>query len=92
MITLITVLLLPLSSVFSGFMLSKMWDWFVVPIFSVNQLSITQAIGLMIIVKLFVGVDIDKKMNDVELLQSAIDNFKFSIVVFALAYIVKLFL
>lgn len=40
----------PLSAVFSGYALSIMWGWFVVPAFKIPALNIPQAIGIQLII------------------------------------------
>lgn len=42
--------LLPLGVMWSGYVLSKLWAWFVVPALGVPELSIPAAIGLALIV------------------------------------------
>lgn len=39
-------LLLAFSSIWSGYVLSVLWDWFMVPTFNLPQLSIPAAIGI----------------------------------------------
>ena len=43
-------LLLFLSSIFNGYVLSVLWGWFVVPTFGVPKLSVTAAIGIALVV------------------------------------------
>ena len=45
-----TVVALVLGAVIGGFVLSKLWVWFMVPIFDLNPLRIVEAIGLTFIV------------------------------------------
>lgn len=42
--------LIPLGVMWSGFALSKLWAWFLVPALGVPQLSIPAAIGLALVV------------------------------------------
>ena len=44
--------LIALSSLYHGFVLTKLWGWFVVPTFSLPLLSLPAAIGLSLIVGL----------------------------------------
>jgi hypothetical protein len=46
----IIVLAMIISPIVSGFVILKMWDWFVVPIFEANPLRLVEAIGLMFLV------------------------------------------
>ena len=45
-----TVVALVLGAIMGGFVLSKLWVWFMVPIFDLNPLRIVEAIGLTFIV------------------------------------------
>ena len=45
-----TIVALVLGAIMGGFVLSKLWVWFMVPIFDVNPLRIVEAIGLTFIV------------------------------------------
>ena len=44
------IMFLVLSSVYSGYALSILWDWFVVPTLNLEPISIPIAIGLAIVV------------------------------------------
>ena len=46
------ILLLPLSSIWYGFVLSVLWTWFVVPAFQVPALSIVLAIGVTMAIRM----------------------------------------
>ena len=45
-----TVVALVLGVIMGGFVLSKLWVWFMVPIFDLNPLRIVEAIGLTFLV------------------------------------------
>ena len=45
-----TIVALVLGAIMGGFVLSKLWVWFMVPIFDLNPLRIVEAIGLTFIV------------------------------------------
>ena len=45
-----TIVALVLGAIMGGFVLSKLWVWFMIPIFDVNPLRIVEAIGLTFIV------------------------------------------
>lgn len=49
--------------VLNGWALSTMWGWFVVPIFSVRALSITEAYGLVLVTALFKGYTNTKNIS-----------------------------
>ena len=44
------LVLIPVTSILNGWVLTKLWGWFVVPVFGLPALSIAPAIGLSIIV------------------------------------------
>jgi len=50
LLVIISLLLTPVLHIWSGFVLQKLWLWFVVPLFDVPPLSIVQAIGVSIVV------------------------------------------
>jgi hypothetical protein len=45
-----SILLFPFSTLFTGYVLSVLWGWFVVPVFHVQQLSIHYAYGLSLLI------------------------------------------
>lgn len=45
-----TVVALVLGAIMGGFVLSKLWIWFMVPIFDLSPLRVVEAIGLSFIV------------------------------------------
>jgi hypothetical protein len=56
-------LLIIASSIYHGFVLTKLWSWFVVPVFSAPHLSIPAAIGLCLIVG-FMSKDNDSSNHE----------------------------
>jgi len=48
----LALLMVPVRMVVSGFVLTRLWAWFVVPILSVRELSIAAAIGISLTVQL----------------------------------------
>jgi len=48
-ILLILILLVPMM-IYEGFAFSLLWSWFVVPVFKLPELTILQAIGVMLLV------------------------------------------
>ena len=47
----ITILLaIIISSIINGFVIVKLWAWFIVPTFDQNPLRIVEAIGIMILI------------------------------------------
>ena len=49
------------SSAFRGFVLTKLWAWFVAPLFGLPQLGIIQAIGLGMAASMMLGLDSVKR-------------------------------
>jgi hypothetical protein len=39
-----------LSYIFSGYAFTVLWDWFIVPIFGISSLELTEAMGLVLII------------------------------------------
>lgn len=44
------LLLMILSTIVSAFTFVKLWEWFIIPTFHLIELSISQAIGIMILI------------------------------------------
>lgn len=57
------VVLLVVGSLMNGWALSTLWGWFIVPLFDVPSLSITQAIGIAIVASTFRAVN-TKQQDD----------------------------
>ena len=57
------VLAMVISPVINGFIFSKLWLWFIVPIFETNPLKLAEAIGLMFLIN-YLGRKCDKNVND----------------------------
>lgn len=57
-------MLLTLAPIWSGFVASILWAWFVVPFFHVPLLSIPLAIGLDLVVRLFTYQAPDRKKGE----------------------------
>jgi uncharacterized membrane protein len=51
----IVVGIIAIMSVIHGWVLTCLWEWFVIPIFHLDPLSIKMAIGLSLVVGLFRG-------------------------------------
>ena len=58
-----TIIFWVYSSVLNGWALTKLWAWFIVPTFGLEQLTIVAAIGLSLVVK-YLTMQI--KINDKE--------------------------
>ena len=44
------VLVMIISPIIKGFVLAKLWLWFIVPVFQVHQLRLVEAIGIMFLI------------------------------------------
>ena len=58
------VALVVVGSLMSGWALSTLWGWFVVPLFGLPSLTIAQAIGLSAVVSLFRTTNTNSKSSD----------------------------
>lgn len=47
---LLTLFLVPFGVVIHGFVLSKLWELFIVSTFNINSISVMQAAGLMLVI------------------------------------------
>lgn len=56
--------ILAVLAVLRGWVLSKLWFWFIVPTFKVTELSVVQAIGLSVVVAMLAGNHYRYKSND----------------------------
>lgn len=73
------LLCLPPIVILSGYTLSTLWGWFVVPLFSLPALTIPYAIGLMIVVTFVFHKKQDSDSDEVSKLVSTEDYTKFLI-------------
>ena len=53
MIHIFKILSLPVGIIWSGYVLTFLWAWFIVPMFGVSPLSTLQAIGLALVARYF---------------------------------------
>ena len=92
----VVVLLIGLVAVFAllhGFVLMKLWGWFIVPTFKLPPLSIAPAIGLGLVVGILVTRYPNKKMDEQEkTLQNMLVAFLIPIITLMMGYIVHLFM
>ncbi len=67
-IALLALLALPVvivvSAIANGFVLSVMWSWFVVPVFGIAALTVVQAIGFSMVVSFLTYHDTESKTDD----------------------------
>lgn len=90
------VLLIPLSSIWYGFILSILWSWFVVPVLHAPTLSVAPAIGLAMAVRMITNMPSarekeEKKEAGEALRESAILSFLYPLLVLASGAVVHLF-
>lgn len=79
------LIMIVLSAIIQGFVLSKLWAWFIVGLLSVHQITILQAIGLSMVVGYFrIKYDPSKKDND-EAWDNLIKGFLFMLLYSAFA-------
>ena len=61
----IFVVLLPAGALWSAFVLTHLWDWFVVSTFGAPLLSLSSAMGLAVLARMFQSTpEADKKVPD----------------------------
>lgn len=58
-----TILSFVWAAAWSGFTLSVLWGWFVVPMFGLPALSVAQAYGIALVVRAAKGVDTRTEKN-----------------------------
>jgi len=58
---LIGLILLSISTIWKGFVLTKLWLWFIVPFFGLHPLSIPFAIGFFLILRFLSGYSEDNR-------------------------------
>lgn len=89
------VLAMIISPIVSGFVVLKLWAWFIVPTFEVQPLRLVEAIGLMFLVN-YLKAKRDKETDKDEFWKKFVTNFVFVIIYagFALlaGWIVSLFM
>ena len=62
-------------AIYSGYVLSVMWDWFIVSHFGLKAIPIPIAIGLGLIISFMTKQDTDKESNDKSLTDVLIKGF-----------------
>ncbi len=65
-----------ISPIISGFVFTKLWAWFIVPIFHTQPLRIVEAIGIMVLIN-FVRIKREKNDEEEEFLEAFIKNVIF---------------
>jgi hypothetical protein len=57
------VMAMIISPIINGFVIMKLWAWFIVPTFEMNPLRIVEAIGIMYLIN-FIRMKRDKDQTD----------------------------
>lgn len=75
----ITVLLaMIISPIINGFVIMKLWAWFIVPTFDMNPLRVVEAIGLMFLVN-YIRMKRDKEAEKDKFWEQLLANMGFLI-------------
>lgn len=69
-----------INPIIYGFVFSKLWFWFIVPIFQMQPLRIVEAIGILFIINL-VTLKLDKEVNEDDFWIKFITNIVFVVLV-----------
>ena len=85
------VFTITLSSILRGFVLSKLWGWFIVPLFGLPSLSISFAIGLCLVVGMFQSHP-SYKDHEIETSTALLQGFVSPFIVLFIGWIVTMFL
>lgn len=88
------VILLVLTPIVNGFVLVKLWSWFIVSTFSVNPLRIPEAIGIMTILGFLIYHNTESKTKSFweQFYESIGSSLGRVLVALVLGYIVKSFI
>jgi hypothetical protein len=88
------VLAVVIAPIVSGFVILKLWAWFVVPIFETQPLRLVEAIGLMFLVN-YLKAKRDKEANKEKFWEQFVTNLVFLILYASIAllagWVVSLF-
>jgi hypothetical protein len=84
------------SSVVNGFVLTILWKWFVIPVFSLPALNIPQAIGISMVIAFLTHQRVKNKDDNKEVFELWLSLFFYSVfyplLVLGISWIVQLFL
>ena len=86
-----------------GFVLATLWGWFAVPIFNVAPITITMAIGLLLLIRIAIASDLKLNLpkktgtepenkSSGELAEAFLKMYVFPLIILVLGYIVHLFM
>ena len=80
------------SEILRGFLISKMWLWFIVPL-GFPSITIAKAIGIFLICRTIVGFNSNKKIKDgEELCAYVLSDILSMLIIFAIAAVVNCFI
>ena len=74
------VLLTPFTAILRGFVLKILWNWFVVPVTGLPELSIPMALGIALIVGFLTYQHIHTDKEDEEVFESIVKGIAISII------------
>lgn len=87
------LIMLIITTILSGFLLVKLWDWFLLPVFEIKQITLIQAIGLTFFISCFIKT-IDYTKSQELTWSKFVEKFFTSIILygilFLLGYIIHL--
>jgi len=93
--TILSGIITGILSIWEGFVLMKLWGWFIVPTFGLPVLTIPVAIGMVMIVT-FLAHQMRTDSEDIDPIQHAIRLFSYGFVnagvILLIGYIVTFFL
>ena len=79
--------------IWKGFVLSKLWGWFIVPIFAWPSVSCAGAIGCLAVVSIITYKASREEESSTESLRDGIlSRFSMYLVLFAIGYVASLFM
>jgi len=82
------LLLIIVQIVWHGYVLSTLWEWFFVPIFGLPQLTMLQALGVMVTARAILPFFCKEKANQWE---DLIGNFLYSTFLLGIGWIITWF-
>jgi multisubunit Na+/H+ antiporter MnhB subunit len=82
----VSIIAAPLCFLWCGFVLSKLWLWFVVPSFGFPALAVVNAAGICIIIKFIKGYNLSDE-KDVEVFKAISLAFAFPLIVLFIGWI-----
>jgi hypothetical protein len=84
-------LALPLVLLVRGYVLSILWQWFVMPVFEIAALSVVQAIGIALFIHVATPADGGSPQSDSEIQQRIVIALTWPVFTLVLGWFVRLF-